>query len=65
MRIEVDRDRCIGAGQCVMTAADVFDQDDEEGVVVLLTPTPTAPSIEAVRYAAQLCPAAAIRLHDE
>ena len=29
MKIEADRDVCIGAGMCVMTAEEVFDQDDD------------------------------------
>ena len=27
---------CIGSGMCVVTAPAVFDQDDDEGLVVLL-----------------------------
>lgn len=64
MRIEVDRDRCIGAGQCVMAAAEVFDQDEEEGSVLLLEPTPPASSVEAVQHAVRLCPASVIRVYD-
>ena len=30
MRVIVDKELCIGAGQCVVTAPDVFDQDDDE-----------------------------------
>ena len=40
MRVAVDQDRCMAAGQCVATAPDVFDQRDEDGVVVLLKATP-------------------------
>lgn len=65
MRIEVHRDRCIGAGQCVMAAAEVFDQDDDEGYVLLLDATPQESLTEATRHAAKLCPASAIQLHDE
>ena len=28
MRVQADREACIQAGNCVMVAADVFDQDD-------------------------------------
>ena len=41
MEINVDRDRCVGAGQCVLSAPDVFDQDDE-GLVTVLDPAPAA-----------------------
>ncbi|MGW6548492.1 ferredoxin, partial [Streptomyces massasporeus] len=29
MRIDIDQDVCIGAGQCALTAPDVFTQDDD------------------------------------
>ncbi|MGW4125449.1 ferredoxin [Nocardia sp. NPDC004711] len=62
MRIEVDEEKCVGGGQCVLAAAEVFDQRDEDGVVVLLDREPGAQLHEAVREAAMLCPAAAIRV---
>lgn len=62
MRIEIDEDKCVGGGQCVLAAVEVFDQRDEDGVVVLLDETPGAELHEAVREAAMLCPAAAIRV---
>ena len=36
MRVNADRESCIGSGQCVLDAPDVFDQDDD-GVVSLKT----------------------------
>ncbi|MBT0774021.1 ferredoxin [Kineosporia sp. J2-2] len=33
MRIRVDAERCIGAGQCVRWAPRYFDQDEETGIV--------------------------------
>ncbi|WP_128932057.1 ferredoxin [Bradyrhizobium zhanjiangense] len=62
MRIEVDKEKCVGGGQCVLAASEVFDQRDEDGVVVLLVDAPSAESHEKVRLAAALCPAAAIRV---
>ncbi|MFD9670077.1 ferredoxin [Rhodococcus sp. NPDC059968] len=62
MHIEVDEDACVGGGQCVRAAAEVFDQRDEDGVVVLLADSPPAELHEAAREAAMLCPAAAIRV---
>ncbi|MFF0739547.1 ferredoxin [Streptomyces sp. NPDC004111] len=60
--VRVDRDRCIGAGMCALTAPDVFDQDIEDGLVLLLrTRLPhTDPELEAAREAAGMCPAEAI-----
>ena len=62
VRVEVDAPKCIAAGQCVLNAPEVFDQRDEDGVVVLLDERPGAGLHDAVRQAALLCPAAAIRL---
>ncbi len=61
MQVEVDKDRCITAGHCVIVAPDVFDQDDD-GVVVLLDGAPAEGLREAVEEAAALCPAALIRV---
>ena len=60
MRVTVDQDKCVASGQCVLTAADVFDQRDEDGIVVLLDPHPAAERADDVRQAAALCPARAI-----
>ena len=59
MRVIVDEDACIGAGNCVRTAPDVFDQG-EEGLVVLLNDDPPGELQEDVRLAALRCPARAI-----
>ena len=64
MRVAVDQDKCIAAGQCVATAPDVFDQRDEDGVVVLLKATPDTAEEDAVRRAAGVCPALAIQIQD-
>ena len=60
MRVVVDRDRCVGAGMCVLTAPEVFDQDTEDGRVVLLDATPTAGRHAATRDAALACPSGAV-----
>ncbi|MFD7318901.1 ferredoxin [Streptomyces sp. NPDC059883] len=62
MRVEVDEPKCVSAGLCVMSAPEVFDQRDDDGVVVLLESAPDAGTHEGVREAAGLCPAVAIRL---
>jgi ferredoxin len=54
----------VGAGQCVVTAAAVFDQGEDDGIVVLLTETPGAELRDQVQLAAQLCPAQAIEVLD-
>ena len=64
MKVTVDQDKCVASGQCVLSAADVFDQRDEDGIVVLLDPDPPADRAEDVRRAAALCPACAITVED-
>ncbi|QCU79595.1 ferredoxin (plasmid) [Citricoccus sp. SGAir0253] len=60
MRVTVDTEKCIAAGACVMEAMEVFDQRDEDGVVILLSERPDASQHEAVRRAVGACPAKAI-----
>lgn len=62
IEIEIDEERCVAGGQCVMAASDVFDQRDDDGVVVLLEANPPADRLDAVRRAELVCPAAAIRV---
>jgi ferredoxin len=64
LKVIIDQDRCVGAGQCVLAASEVFDQRDEDGVVVLLRPDAPAGQEEDVREAARLCPALAIELDE-
>ncbi|WP_234341151.1 ferredoxin [Streptomyces sp. NRRL S-1813] len=63
LRLSVDRDRCAGAGMCALTAPEVFDQDDEEGLVVLRHPAPAPEHRAAARMAVGLCPAGALALN--
>lgn len=62
MKILIDEDKCVGAGQCVLSAADVFDQRDEDGIVVLLDDHPPHSSLAQVKEAAARCPALAIEV---
>jgi ferredoxin len=62
MRVAVDEDRCIAAGQCAALAPHTFDQRDED--VVLLDEKPHGANREAVRAAAAACPALAIALEE-
>ncbi|GAA5083251.1 ferredoxin [Thermocatellispora tengchongensis] len=64
MKITVDEAKCCGAGQCVLIAPEVFDQRDDDGIVVLLQPEPDEAQHAAVREAAAVCPAAAIDLSE-
>ncbi|MBB5779121.1 ferredoxin [Nonomuraea jabiensis] len=62
MNVTVDTDKCCGAGQCVLLAPEVFDQGEDDGIVILLDPSPAEPLHAAVREAAGVCPASAITL---
>ena len=59
MGVVVQRDACVGAGQCALVAPDVFDQDDD-GIVLLLETEVEGVLLDAANKAARLCPARAI-----
>ena len=63
-RVRVDEHKCIGAGQCVLKAPRIFDQRDD-GIVVLLDPTPPQELHDAARRAADLCPSEAITIEED
>ncbi|HEX8868755.1 MAG TPA: ferredoxin [Lentzea sp.] len=62
MRVSVDVPRCVASGQCVLIAPEVFDQRDDDGMVVLLDSSPPSGQHAAVRESALVCPAAAIHV---
>ncbi|MGP2438402.1 ferredoxin [Streptomyces sp. JW3] len=61
-RISAERDRCVGAGQCVLAAPAVFDQGEEDGLVVVLDERPPVSQAQAVREAVWACPSRALTL---
>lgn len=61
MKVTADRDVCISAGNCVMVADAVFDQDVDGIVVVLVDEVPEDQEDHA-REAVNLCPSQALRL---
>jgi ferredoxin len=65
VRVRIDQDRCCSSGQCVLVAPGVFDQRDEDGVVVLRIERPPAELAEEVREAEALCPGAAIAVEED
>lgn len=62
-KVVADRELCIQAGNCVMVAGDVFDQDDD-GIVVILDEEVTGDAAERAREAVKLCPASALGLQE-
>lgn len=63
MVIKADRERCVGAGMCALTAPNVFDQNDEDGRVLLLVERPSPTDVQGVHEAVALCPSGALSLH--
>ncbi|MCX4769695.1 ferredoxin [Streptomyces sp. NBC_01260] len=64
MRVIVDKERCVAAGSCVITSPAVFDQDEEDGKVVLLIETPDDRLREEVLESVNVCPVAALSIAD-
>jgi hypothetical protein len=40
MKVMTGQDKCVASGQCVLAVPDLFDQREEDGIVVLLNETP-------------------------
>ncbi|MGW2782690.1 ferredoxin [Streptomyces populi] len=57
--ITIDRDVCIGAGQCALAAPEVFTQDDD-GYGTLLPDHARGGGDPMLRVAARACPVGAI-----
>ncbi|MEU8497211.1 ferredoxin [Streptomyces lavendulae] len=64
MRISLDQGRCIGAGQCALTAPQVFTQDDD-GMGEVLPGREDGHGSPLVREAARACPVAAITVAED
>ncbi|MEU9036082.1 ferredoxin [Streptomyces sp. NPDC048352] len=64
MRISVDQGVCIGAGQCVLTAPQVFTQDDD-GFSEVLAGREDGHGSPLVREAARACPVSAITVRED
>jgi ferredoxin len=57
VEVTVDRGLCIGSGDCVDTAPDVFQLDDEDKAVVV---DPDGAPVDDILTAAGGCPVSAI-----
>jgi ferredoxin len=62
MKIIADTGRCVGAGQCVLTEPTVFDQNEDDGTVMVLIEEPEGDQLEAAREAVNICPSQALSL---
>jgi ferredoxin len=64
MKIVADKHKCVGAGTCAVIAPDIFDQDDADGIVVVLDEHPAEDRRAAVEEAVDFCPAQALMLSE-
>ncbi|UQA92226.1 ferredoxin [Streptomyces halobius] len=64
MRITIDKETCIGAGQCALTAPSVFTQDDD-GFSALLPGREDGGGDPLVKEAARACPVGALTIEDD
>jgi ferredoxin len=62
LKIVIDQQKCIGAGNCVLVAPRLFDQTDNDGIVMLLHATPSAAEQATARKAVDQCPSGAIQI---
>ena len=62
MRVRVDRDLCIGVGNCVAFAPTVFAFDEENKAIVL---DPSSVDEDTLLEAAESCPENAIIVEDD
>lgn len=64
MKVVIDEEKCVAAGQCVAASADVFDQREEDGIVILLDENPPTELADDVHTAVAVCPALATRIEE-
>ena len=60
--VEVVDGRCIASGNCVDVAPDLFDQDDDDGLVIVLKSEFNRGEEPAARRAANVCPVVALQI---
>jgi ferredoxin len=65
VRIVADRDVCVGAGMCALTTPELFDQDVDEGLVVVKSEYVEGEQLEAAREAVGHCPSGALSLKED
>jgi ferredoxin len=59
MKVEVESDKCIASGGCVLACPEVFDQDDD-GIVILKDANPPDELYDNVAEAVEACPSSVI-----
>ncbi|GLY41466.1 ferredoxin [Amycolatopsis sp. NBRC 101858] len=64
MKIIADTGKCVGAGQCVLTEPELFDQSEDDGTVIVLNEEPEGALVEKAREAVHVCPSQALSLQE-
>jgi ferredoxin len=59
IRIQIDRDKCVGSGNCVFWAPGTFDLDDQGLSVVI---DPSGDTVDRIRVAVDGCPSNALSM---
>ena len=62
IRVIIDETRCIGSGNCLYNEPAVFDQNEDDGMAILLNEHPGPELLDTVRQAVLTCPGQAISL---
>ncbi|GAA3453133.1 ferredoxin [Dactylosporangium matsuzakiense] len=62
MKVRADTAVCVASGMCVMHAPEVFDQREDDAVVVVLVAEPPEREHDAVRQAVLGCPSGALSI---
>ena len=65
MHIKIYPEKCIAVGRCVSAAPDLFEQNDDDGMVALLRADVPAGREQAALSAARLCPTLAIVVEED
>ena len=62
IKIKIQKDRCIGSGQCTINSPKFFSQSEEDGIVELIETDAQMKFFEELSNVEELCPAGVIEL---
>jgi len=65
VNVAIDITKCQSYGNCLMSAPEVFDLDDDAGHAVILQERPPEDLRPAVEEAVRSCPVEALTLHED
>jgi ferredoxin len=62
VHVRIDQDKCLGYGNCVLAAPEVFEIGDDDGVVHALVEQPDDSLRSKVEQAVAVCPTSALSI---